>query len=81
MSNIYITMKERLEESKMSHFIECKYNYPRTTTKQEYKEIHRYLRVLRNQAEKKMIPIIKKKMLDLMLYGWTINDPIHRTDQ
>ena len=52
-----------------NHMLEFVFDYPRTTKKDRYKEIHRWLRVWRNITEKDTAPKAEKAMKDLLLYG------------
>lgn len=47
----------------------------RQTTKSQWKEVQRFLRVCRNRVEKKVKPTIETALLDLMLHGSAIITP------
>lgn len=50
------------------------YNYPRTTTRDEYKRIHRYLRISAKYIQSKYpTEEINKKLFDLIVYGRTVS--------
>lgn len=51
---------------------ELKTDLPRTTTKQEYKSIARWLRICRREVAKRLnpkIPEIRQALFDTVIYG------------